>query len=411
MSRLRPAGIVIVIASLFSAPAMAGSAAFSGITASANSAETANNNPAGMARLQTPASTASLALANGFGEFNVDQARSSPGGDPDNEFSPVLIPQGYHVRPLNEHLTAGISLTIPSGFGSDYGSDWAGRYQTDSYSLVYVALTPAVAWRINQQWSVGASLGINYTSSESEVAFKTLTLDPGPSQGPDGRLSAELDGLGARFGISALWEMSERTRFGLVYTSESETEIDGDLKFRNPGPVVGGLLNRGLLPDHIEVEQVLPQRITGGVYHELDGGAFITADLAWIEFSKFGTSSVTLGDTRIDVDEGNFNNIWAGTIGYGFPVSNGRQYSIGAFFVQQPVDDDNRSLALPLDRIWGLGAGVNFQLANERSLDVNLNLADYGKAPVDTGDSLLRGRVVGETDNPYAVVITTAYNF
>jgi long-chain fatty acid transport protein len=409
MPRLHATGIVIAIGTLLSAPAMAGSAAFSGITASANSAETASNNPAGMARLQTASTTASLALANGFGEFKVDQAQSSPGGDPDNEFSPVLIPQGYHVRPINERLTAGISLTVPSGFGSDYGSDWAGRYQTESYSLVYIALTPAVAWRINQQWSVGASLGINYTSSESEVAFKTLA--PGPSQGPDGRLSAELDGVGTRLGLSALWEMSERTRFGLVYTSESETDIDGKLKFRNPGPVVGGLLERGLLPDNLEVEQVLPQRIIGGVYHELDDGAFITADLAWIEFSKFGTSSISLGNARIDVDEGNFNNIWAGTLGYGFPASNGRQYSIGAFFVQQPVDDDKRSLALPLDRIWGVGAGVNFQRANGHSLDVNLNLADYGKAPVDTGDSRLRGRVIGETDNPYAVVISTAYHF
>jgi long-chain fatty acid transport protein len=409
MLRLRSAGIVIVAGSLCSAPVLAGSAAFSGITASANSAETANNNPAGMARLKSPTSTASLALANGFGEFNVDQAQSSPGGDPDNEFSPVLIPQGYHVRPLNEDLTAGISLTVPSGFGSSYGSDWSGRYYTDSYSLVYVALTPAVAWRINPQWSVGASLGINYTSSESEVSFRTL--GPGPSLGPDGRLSAELDGVGTRFGLSALWEMTEQTRFGLVYTSESETDIDGKLKFRNPGPVVAGLLERGLLPDNIEVEQVLPQRIIGGVYHELDAGAFITADLAWIEFSKFGTSAITLGDTRIEVDEGNFNNIWAGTLGYGFPVSNGRQYSIGAFFVQQPVDDDNRSLALPLDRIWGVGAGVNFQLADGQSLDLNLNLADYGKAPVDTGNSLLRGRVVGETDNPYAMVITSAYHF
>ncbi len=409
MPRLCSAGCILLGASLLSGSVLAGSAGFSGITASANSAETASNNPAGMARLKAPSTTARLALANGFGTFNVDQAQSSPGGDPDNDFSPVLIPQGYHVRPLTEELTAGISLTVPSGFGSSYGSDWSGRYYTDSYSLVYVALTPAIAWRISPQWSVGMSLGINYTSSESEVSFRTL--GPGPSLGPDGRLSAELDGVGTRFCFSTLWEMSAQTRFGLVYTTESETEIDGTLKFRNPGPVVGNLLARGLIPRHIEVEQVLPQRLTGGVYHELEGGAFITADLAWIDFSAFGTSAITLGDTRIEVDEGQFNDIWAGTLGYGFPVSHGRQYSIGAFFLQQPVDDDKRTLALPLDRIWGIGVGVNLQLPDQQSLDLNLNLADYGKSPVDTGSSPLRGRVVGETDNPYAVVITSAYHF
>lgn len=405
MLRLCPAATGIMVASLLVSPAMAGSAAFSGISASANSAETASNNPAGMTRLQVPASSVNLSLVNGFGEFKVDQGQSSSGGNPDNEFSPILIPQAYYVHPLNEQLTAGISLTVPSGFGSDYGSDWAGRYYTDSYSLIYVAITPAAAWRINEQWSVGASLGINYTSSKSEVALNTLGARP------DGQLSAELDGIGSSFGISALWEMSERTRFGLVYSAESTTEIDGDLKFRNPGPVIGGLLDRGLLPRDLEVEQVMPQRIIGGVYHQLDDSAFITVDLAWIEFSEFGVSSVSLGDARIEIEDGNFNNIWAGTIGYGFPVSNGRQYSIGAFYLQKPVDDDKRTLALPLDRIWGVGAGVSFLRANGHSLDVNLNLADYGKAPVDTGRSLLRGRVVGETDNPYAVVINTAYHF
>jgi long-chain fatty acid transport protein len=405
MFRIYPQASLLIIASFLVSPAMAGSAAFSGRSASADSAETASTNPAGMTRMRSPSTTASLALVNGFGEFNVDQQQSTPGGDPDNDFSPILVPQGYHVRPINEQLTAGISLTIPSGFGSDYGSDWAGRFYTDSYSLVYVALTPALAWRINEQWSVGASLGINYTSSESEVALNTL------GSRPDGRLTAELDGIGTSFGISALWEMSEQTRFGLVYTGETTTDIEGNLKFRNPGPVLGELLNRGLLPRDLEVEQVLPQRIVGGVYHQLDDGAFITADLGWIEFSKFGAASISLGNARIDIEDGNFNNIWASSIGYGFPVNSQRQYSIGAFYVQQPVDDDKRTLALPLDRIWGLGAGVSLLRDNGQKVDVSLNLADYGKAPVDTGPSPLRGRVVGENNNPYAVIISSAYHF
>ncbi|UCO95863.1 outer membrane protein transport protein [Metapseudomonas lalkuanensis] len=236
-----------VLACLGTSPVVAGSAGFAGIAASADSAETASDNPAGMARLDKPTATISLLQATGLGKFEVDEGQTTTsGGDPDNDLNPVMVPQAYYVRPLTDDLHAGISLTIPSGFGSEYGSDWAGRYYTDSYSLVYVAVTPALSWRINEQWSIGASVGINYISSQSEVAINTLV--PGAA---DGKLEADLDGVGTNFSLSLLWEMTEKTRFGLVYTSESKTDIDGDLKFRNTGPVIGGLLERGVLSDEI----------------------------------------------------------------------------------------------------------------------------------------------------------------
>jgi len=386
---------------------MAGAAGFSGIAASANSAETASDNPAGMSRLPEATSTVSVLLGAGLGSFEVDKGKTTTsGGDPNNDINPVLVPQAYYVRPVTDSLHAGISLTIPSGFGSDYGSNWAGRYYSDSYSLVYVAVTPALSWRINEQWSVGASVGINYISSESEVAINTLV--PGA---PDGRLKADLDGVGTNFGLSMLWEMTPKTRFGLVYTSEARTDIDGKLKFRDQGPVLGDLLNRGVLGDKVKVEQVMPQRIIGGVYHDLDTGGFITADIAWIEFSKFGAASVSLDGDKINVDDGTYNNIWAGTLGYGFPAIDGLRYTLDAFYVQSPVDDSKRTLALPLDRIWGVGAGVQVDHGNWKSVDFNVHLIDFGKAPVDTGPSPVRGRVAGETEHPYALVLSGAYHF
>ena len=170
-------------------PAIAGMPAFTGLTAMADSAETSITNSAGMSRLGERATTLRGAVAQGVGEFEVDESQTSiGGGDPDNDASPVLLPLGFHVRQLNERVHAGISLTVPTGFGSEYGDDWAGRYYADSYSLVYLALTPAVSYRVNEQWSLGLATGINYTLSESEVPINTLG-------GPDGRMKAELDGI------------------------------------------------------------------------------------------------------------------------------------------------------------------------------------------------------------------------
>ncbi|MBK6585342.1 MAG: outer membrane protein transport protein [Gammaproteobacteria bacterium] len=95
---------------------------------------------------------------------------------------------------LGERWRAGISLTIPTGFGADYGSDWAGRYYSDYYTLVYVALTPALSYRVNDKLSLGVATNINYTLSETEVPFNNPGADVA-----DGRLKAELDGIGSSF--------------------------------------------------------------------------------------------------------------------------------------------------------------------------------------------------------------------
>jgi long-chain fatty acid transport protein len=391
------------------ADALAGNPAFTGLAASADTAETASSNPAGMSRLDKPATTMRVLLANGFGEFEIDETlTTTSGGDPDSEFSPVVVPLAYHARPIGEGWQAGISLTVPTGFGADLGGSWAGRYHSDYYSLVYVSLMPALSFRVNERFSFGAGYSVNYTLSESRVAVRTLGADS-----PDGRLVAEVDGIGTSLTLGALWELSPRTRLGLVYTADSKATLKGDLKFRDPGPILGPLLEeRGLLDARLRIRNVLPQRVLGGIHHELESGAIVTADVMWMEFSRFGTASVSLEDVTLVVDErGNFDDLWAGSVGYAFPPRDARRYRVGAFYLSSPVEDDKRGFALALDRTWGVGAGVGIERANGHSMDLNLTLIDYGKAPVDTGPSLVRGRVVAERETPYAVVLDFAYHF
>jgi long-chain fatty acid transport protein len=392
----------------YAAVACAGSPVFSGRIAEADSAETAADNPAGMSRLGESAATVQAMLARSFGKFEVDDRRTTvSGGDPDDDNAPVFVPFGYYVKQLNDRWHAGISLTVPTGFGADYGGDWAGRYYSDYYSLVYVMLAPAVSYRVDDHLSLGASLGINYVKSESKVAFNNL------SQGAsDGRIEADVDGYGFSLTLSALYEFDARTRVGLVYTSQSVSHLDGDLKFRGVGPVLQPVLQqRGLLKNDVEITNVLPQRVSAGIYHGLESGNYVTADALWMEFSKFGTTNVSLNgsDLRYD-DAGTYNNIWGVSLGAGFPRGK-YTWKTGVFYLSPPVDDDKRTLALALDRMWGIGGGVSFVLDNTRRIDINLNLIDTGEAPVDTGSNPVRGRVVGKTENPYVMMIDASYHF
>jgi long-chain fatty acid transport protein len=384
----------------------AGSPALSGLVAEANDAESVFTAPAGMSRLEgTHMTVQGMAVAS-FGSFEVDENRTTiDGGDPDNGFDPILIPSFYYVRQLNDRWHAGASLTVPSGFGSDYGSRWAGRYETVDFSLVYIALSPAVSYRVNDSLSLGGAVNINYTSSTSEQKI------PQPLGEIDGKLTSDLDGIGVSLTLSALYEFNERTRAGITWTSDADADLEGDVKLRKLGPVLDPIFtNLGLKDIDTEVKNTLPQRVLAGVYHQFDSGSYFTLDGMWMKFSDFSITNLELNGEDVNISTPEiYDDLWAVTAGYGWPVDSRTTYKLGAMYLSQGVDDDDRTFAIRIDAMWAVGAGVSYELSDDRVVDLNFTFLDTGESPVEVES--VSGRVAGETEDHYAALVELTYHF
>ena len=397
--------LALALATSAIGPAEAASPAHTGLFASADSAETAYLNPAGMVRLDQSSKAVQGILIQSLGEFDVRESQTSVGGgDPDSDSTPIVIPSFYYVKPFKEDWRFGFSLNVPAGFGSDNGSSWAGRYYSDSYTLVYVGLTPSVAYRIDEHWSVGASLNLTYTYSESTTRINN------PDIPTDGKLEYEADSIGVTGSVSWLYQLDDRTRLGLVYSGETNTDLEGDLEFSGLGPLLTGTIG-GLDGRELDVESILPQRLQLGLYREFESGAYVTVDGLWIDFSEFGTGDVSVEGSSVLSPEGIYDDLWGITLGLGFPLDDRTTWKVGLMYLSQGVEDDERTLSLRLDRIWAVGVGLSRSYGDSR-LDVNLNLYDAGDAPVDTGTaSPARGRVVGEKSSPYSLSLDVAWHW
>ena len=79
--------------------------------------------------------------------------------------------------------------------------------------------------------------------------------------------------------------------------------------------------------------------------------------------------------------------------------------------MKSPVDDDDRTLYLPLDELWIFGVGVERELDNGDIVTVNFEYVDIGDAPVDQENSALSGRVKGKYENNYAALLDINYRF
>jgi long-chain fatty acid transport protein len=385
----------------------AGSPALTGLVAEANNAESAFAAPAGMSRLKGTRMTVQTMFVHSFADFEVDANQTTvPGGNPSKGSGPTIIPSIYYVRQLNDRWHAGLSLTIPSGFGSNYGNTWSGRYETVDFSLVYVALTPAVSYRVNDKLSLGGAMGINYTSESSEVKI------PQPFQDGDGKITSDLDGVGVSVTLSLLYEFTDQTRAGISWTSDSDADLEGNVRLRKLDPVFDEVATRlGIKNINTELTNTLPQRVLAGVYHEFDSGRYFTVDGMWMKFSDFSVSDIKLNGNDVNINTPDiYNDIYALTIGAGFPASDPRlTYKIGAMYVSQAVDNEDRTFSIRLDKMWGFGAGVAYDLASGNSVDLNATLINVGDASVDK-ESVRDFRVVGKNDDPWALMFELSYH-
>ncbi len=397
----------LTLAAISTTGAHASGPAFTGVVAEADDASSVFTAPAGMTRLDGDQLTVTGIVAQGFSSFHVDKRTTTiDGGDPDDDSDPVIIPALYYVYKLNEKWRLGASLTVPTGFGADYGNSWAGRYKTVNFSLVYVSVTPAIAYRVNDKLSLGGSLGFNYTQETSEQKIPQLFSDR------DGTLKSDLDGVGVNVTLSALYELSGRTRAAIAWTSDSEADLEGKVKLRNLDPGFDEIATElGIKNIDTKVTNTLPQRVLAGVYHELASGKFLTIDTMWVKFSDFSVSNLELNGNKINVSAPSiYNDLWAVTAGMGFPLDSRKTCRVGALYLSQGVDDDDRNFSISIDAMWGVGAGFSYALESGRRLDVNATILNTGDAPVDS-EGLVSGRVVGKNKNPYALLVDLSYSF
>jgi len=361
-----------------------------GLAASADSAQTASSNPAGIARFSHRAVDADVLWLTSESEWTSEF--SGTGGQSNTRNSgDLLVPRFAIIQPVNDRLTTSFTF-LGTGISDDLG-DWPGRYFIQSYDSVFVSAFPSLAYRIDDRWSVAASAAITYSSFEQERAVRNI-FDPGFG---DGRSKVEADSVEVGFGLSLLYQSSERTRWGLTYSSEINPSRDADNELSGLGPNTEAVMQRlGLLDADLSIQSTMPASVVAGLYHEFANDAAVTADLVWVDFSDFRLSEFYFNGESFARSRSAYDDIYALSASYSFPVASRWMLGVGGFVTNQMIDDDERSMTLRLDALWSLGLAAEWRWTDARSVKVSVSYVGMDDAPVSTpsipGFGSLQGR-------------------
>ena len=348
----------------FGTPSMG--VAGAGANAVASDASTAFHNPAGMTRIKGKELMGTAGLLYSTVKFDQDPSTPVPGSDGGDAGGPAPIIGGFYVHSLSDRWKLGANLITLTGAVLDYDDDWTGRYLNTEVTLLTMTFAPTIAYRVNDWLSLGAAAEIMY----ADLEMKAKAPLPGPGGG-EGDVTIDGNDVEFGFGLGALFELSERTRFGLVYQSEIEPEFDGDVDLAPVG-----------LSAATDTTITLAQFIRLSAYHELNDRWALLGTVGWEDWSAFEDVNISTDSGGTDIPR-NWKDTWKFAVGVHYrPVENWL-LQLGMAYDTSPVDKEDRTPDMPIDRQIRYATGVQYKWSERLSTGAQFVYADYGKAKID----------------------------
>ncbi len=359
-----------------------------GSAARAQDASVIANNPAGMTRLQGNQFTVGAQLLYGDLDYSLnDSDLDGPG----NVVGWMPGGSAFYSHSLSKDVKLGVGLYGNFGLSLDFGDTWAGHNLVKEATLMGLTLQPSLAYRLNDKWSVGAGLGINY-------GIFSLTRDLTTLRGGYEVEEDDTD-IAPNVKLGILFEPSARTRLGLAYTSKVDYEFDVDAT---------GTLPRSGRSWTLPVDAMIdaPQQVMFSAVQVLNDKWSILGEIGWQDWSSLGEAEITANNVTLQSSL-DFQDTWHAAAGFQFQFSTATRLNFGVAYDTSMYDDQgNISLLLPAGAAWRLGTGVQHQLNDRSSLGVAVEWLLSESADVASPDVL-----AGSYDNPQMYFIAVNYSF
>jgi long-chain fatty acid transport protein len=369
-------------------------------------ADTSWSNPAAMSYIDEEELLVGLQVIFPNVEFSAKSATTTKpvpgipvqGGNGGNAGVVTPVPSVFYVKPLSDDWRFGFSMAGLTGGGYDYGDNFVGRYAIKEVVLAGLGITPSLSYRVNDKLSLGAGVSILYTIMNQEIAMR----QPGFS---DGNVKFEdLTDWGAQGILSLTYELSDRALLGVVYRSEADVELEGDIKLRNvklPLPSKGDAA----------IDWTNPQWLDVGLSYDVSEQTRVFLNAGWQEWSTFSNNYITIGSNGVaNVLDRNWDDTWYAGVAAKHKLSDRSIVSLGVSYESSPVEDEFRTMDMALDEMWKLSAAYGWT-GGKLDYSIGATLYLIGDAPIDqTAQGV---RVVGDYGSNSMLFIggTLKYNF
>ncbi|MEC7814866.1 MAG: outer membrane protein transport protein [Pseudomonadota bacterium] len=358
-----------------------------GSAANPQNASTVLFNPAGMSQLSGTNLSFGAAVLDIDAEAKpgAEARRNLPGPAPimaegslgGDIADPAVLPSLYLTHELNDEIDVGFGVHAPYGLAADYDDDFVGRFFADETELTAIAFTPSISVSNGRGLSMGVGLNVIYAEGRltryqdlaGQVYGEVLNSTSDPSvanqaarSAPEPYADIEGDDMGVTFRVGFLYELNERTQFGLTAQTGTELNLKGDAEISDfPVPGQPGVTTT--LSERVEVPLAIPESATFGVRHQLTDDVTVLAGATYARWSRFdeldinsreggaGQISSVSGDPITHVTE-KWKNTWQFNLGGIWQATPQWALKAGYAWDESPVDNYVTARIPSSDRHW-----------------------------------------------------------
>ncbi|WP_421202892.1 outer membrane protein transport protein [Aeromonas enteropelogenes] len=353
--------------------------AYAGEAAIADNAAVLARNPAAMTTFDKMAVSVSGTYIKP--DVDVDGSISTPLGKVSASESGIapsaFVPASYFIQPLNDQWAWGIGLFSNYGLSTEYSKTFPAGAGAGDTELLTLNINPNIAYRINEQFSIGA--GINAVYGAAELNRYAGLLGPALGQKSDTRIAhLKGDTWGFGWNVGTLYEINKDHRFALTYRSQVDMSFDGDFQGLTSG-------NR-TVDGNLKLD--LPAQAEFAGYHRLNEQFAVHYSVNWTDWSAFqelkATSSQCAGGVCLQKDE-KFKDSTRYSIGGTWYINPAWEARLGFAYDNSPIEPEYRSLSIPdSDRVW-YSAGATYHINPDMSVDFGMAYLDGKEVDVSEG--------------------------
>jgi long-chain fatty acid transport protein len=379
--------------------------AVAGGAAVAEDASVVWSNPAGMMHLKQPRqlSTALHILKPSFQFQNGGStgAFAAPGtGEGGDGGDWAYVPSGFFTMPVNDRIRVGLGVNAPFGLKTSYDQGWRGQLIALRSKIETLNLNPSIAYRVNDQFSIGAGASVQKIKAELSSFTGAAAL---------GNVDLDADDVGFGFNVGATFQATPSTRLGVSYRSRINHELEGRATFSGPA-------GAGFSGD-VKGDLTVPDSLSLSVFHEAGQWEFM-ADVTRTGWDKIQQLTVVRTAPSLGGAAGTvfttlpflWDNTWRFGVGANYRMNDRVKLRMGFAFDETPTNDITRSPRLPdQDRKW-VAIGVQYRIPGAGVLEVGY-AHEFLKDPTvnNAGNPPIPGRLIGRFEAK-ADIITLSYS-
>jgi long-chain fatty acid transport protein len=306
------------------------------------------------------------------------------------------VPSFYYAKPLGSNSAFGLSLNAPFGLSTQWNRTGPVRYAATTSNLIVFNLAPEIAGRINECFSVGGGIDLQY----AHVRFHSVLGAPALLQafGLQPTLLDSLSynrgssfGLGFHAGALAMFN-NNHTRIGFNYQSQVRHRFTGLSRLH------GGLasLSPNLTPEAILMADLdatffsrnlssniiaFPEIATLSGYQDINERLALLGSIVYtwwnslktIELDQVAAYAPAPAAGQVFVNSitlENYRNVWRFAVGANYRVNPCLLLRVGGGYDQTPTRVPFRDIRVPDRDRWAASIGAHYQVKPNIGVDV-----------------------------------------